>query len=143
MDDRPGAGMSTGITPVGKLAWEQALPSASYQESNNALGEKVKTTRLNADMLLRTGLAQDLELQLGWQGPAWSKSKNGKVNQLKRMVWVMSALVLKQAIDLNDDKLSMAVLLQALIATGNDGFSEEDDIYSLATRQSTINTASC
>ena len=27
----------------------------------------------------------------------------------------------------------MAVLLQALIATGNDGFSEEDDIYSLAT----------
>lgn len=40
---------------------------------------------------------------------------------------------LKQAIDLNDDKLSMAVLLQALIATGNDGFSEEDDIYSLAT----------
>lgn len=40
--DRPGAGMSTGITPVGKLAWEQALPSASYQESNNALGEKVK-----------------------------------------------------------------------------------------------------
>lgn len=64
-----------GITPVGKLAWEQALPSASYQESNNALGEKVKTTRLNADMLLRTGLAQDLELQLGWQGHAWSKSK--------------------------------------------------------------------
>ena len=72
--DRPGAGMSTGITPVGKLAWEQALPSASYQESNDASGEKVKTTRLNADMLLRTGLAQDLELQLRWQGPAWSKS---------------------------------------------------------------------
>ncbi len=23
----------------------------------------------------RTGLAKDLELQLGWQGPAWSKTK--------------------------------------------------------------------
>ncbi len=36
-----------------------------YQESNDASGEKVKTTRLNADMLLRTGLAQDLELTAG------------------------------------------------------------------------------
>ena len=130
--DRPGAGMSTGITPVGKLAWEQALPSASYQESNNALGEKVKTTRLNADMLLRTGLAQDLELQLGWQGPAWSKSKTEGQSVEEDGLGDVS-IGLKQAIDLNDDKLSMAVLLQALIATGNDGFSEEDDIYSLAT----------
>lgn len=130
--DRPGAGISTGITPVGKLAWEQALPSASYQESNNALGEKVKTTRLNADMLLRTGLAQDLELQLGWQGPAWSKSKTAGQSVEEDGLGDVS-IGLKQAIDLNDDKLSMAVLLQALIATGNDGFSEEDDIYSLAT----------
>ena len=130
--DRPGAGMSTGITPVGKLAWEQALPSASYQESNNALGEKVKTTRLNADMLLRTGLAQDLELQLGWQGPAWNKSKTAGQSVEDDGLGDVS-IGLKQAIDLNDDKLSMAVLLQALIATGNDGFSEEDDIYSLAT----------
>ena len=130
--DRPGAGISTGITPVGKLAWEQALPSASYQESNNALGEKVKTTRLNADMLLRTGLAQDLELQLGWQGPAWSKSKTAGQSVEEDGLGDVS-IGLKQAIDLNDDKLSMAVLVQALIATGNDGFSEEDDIYSLAT----------
>ena len=130
--DRPGAGMSTGITPVGKLAWEQALPSASYQESNDASGEKVKTTRLNADMLLRTGLAQDLELQLGWQGPAWSKSKTAGQSVEDDGLGDVS-IGLKQAIDLNDDKLSMAVLLQALIATGNDGFSEEDDIYSLGT----------
>ncbi len=41
---------------------------------------------------------------------------------------------LKQAIDLNDDKLCYGcVAVQALIATGNDGFSQEDDIYSLAT----------
>ena len=130
--DRPGAGMSTGITPVGKLAWEQALPSASYQESNNALGETVKTTRLNADMLLRTGLMQDLELQLGWQGPAWSQSKTAGQSVEDDGLGDVS-IGLKQAIDLNDDKLSMAVLLEALIATGNDGFTEHDDIYSLST----------
>jgi len=72
--DRPGVGMGTGITPVGKLAWEQSLPSASYGESN-VDGEKQKTVTLNGDMLLRTGLADGLELQLGWQGPAWTKVK--------------------------------------------------------------------
>ena len=40
--DRPGAGMGTGITPVGKLAWEQALPSANYNETM-VNGEKQKT----------------------------------------------------------------------------------------------------
>ncbi|KOA13131.1 hypothetical protein CTY56_00470, partial [Acinetobacter baumannii] len=30
--DRPGSGFGTGITPVGKLAWEQGLPSATYTE---------------------------------------------------------------------------------------------------------------
>ena len=68
--DRPGAGMGTGITPVGHLAWEQGLPSVSYQQDNVA-GAKDKTLTLNADMLLRTGLADGLELQLGWQGPVW------------------------------------------------------------------------
>ncbi len=83
-------------------------------------------------MLLRTGLAQDLELQLGWQGPAWSKSKTAGQSVEDDGLGDVS-IGLKQAIDLNDDKLSMAVLLQALIATGNDGFSEEDGIYSLGT----------
>ncbi len=26
-------------------------------------------------MLFRTGLAKDLELQLGWQGPGWTQTK--------------------------------------------------------------------
>ena len=69
--DRPGTGFGTGITPVGQLAWEQGLPSLNYQESTDAAGQKVKSTALNGDMLLRTGLAKDLELQLGWQGPSW------------------------------------------------------------------------
>ncbi|MEK5760947.1 transporter, partial [Acinetobacter variabilis] len=71
--DRPGAGMGTGITPVGNLAWEQGLPSVTYTEST-VDGVKEKTVTLNQDMLFRTGLARDLELQLGWQGPAWTQT---------------------------------------------------------------------
>ena len=39
---------------------------------------------------------------------------------------------IKHHVDLQDEKLSLAVLAQALIATGNKGFSQEDDIYTLA-----------
>jgi hypothetical protein len=38
---------------------------------------------------------------------------------------------LKKAIDLKDDRLSMALLAEAVIATGNDEFTAHDDIYSL------------
>ena len=58
--DRPGEGLSTGITPVGNVAWEQGLPTARYSKS----GDQTVTT-LSADMLLRTGLSDDLELRLG------------------------------------------------------------------------------
>ena len=127
--DRPGAGMGTGITPVGKLAWEQALPSAGYSETT-VDGEKQKTVTLNGDMLLRTGLAKDLELQLGWQGPAWAKVKRAGQSVEEDGLGDISIGV-KKAINLDDDKLSMAVLAEAILATGNDGFSNDEDIYSL------------
>lgn len=130
--DRPGTGFGTGITPVGNLAWEQGLPAARYVESKDASGIKTKTLSLNADMLLRTGLAENTELQLGWMGPTWNQVKSqGQTVEDDGLGDV--SIALKHRIDLGDDKLSMAVLAQALIATGNDGFSEEDDIYTLGT----------
>ena len=72
--DPPGAGIGTGITPIGHLAWEQGLPSVSYVQENVA-GKHSQTLTLNGDMLLRTGLAKGLELQLGWQGPVWQQNK--------------------------------------------------------------------
>ncbi|MGE8559210.1 MAG: transporter [Acinetobacter sp.] len=128
--DRPGAGIGTGITPVGQLAWEQGLPSLSYLESRDENGIKVKNTTLNADMLLRTGLAQDLELQLGWQGPSWSKTKTAGRSVEEDGLGDVSIGV-KKAINLDDEKLSMAILAEAILATGNDEFSNQDDIYSL------------
>ncbi len=128
--DRPGAGMGTGITPVGKLAWEQSLPSASYNETT-VDGAKQKTVTLNGDMLFRTGLAKDLELQLGWQGPAWTKVKRAGQSVEEDGLGDVSIGV-KKAIHLDDDKLSMALLAEAILATGNDGFTNHDDIYSLS-----------
>ncbi|HEX5381004.1 MAG TPA: transporter [Acinetobacter sp.] len=129
--ERPGSGIGTGITPVGQLAWEQGLPSANYEESM-VNGVQQKTTTLNADMLLRTGIAHNLELQLGWQGPSWSQVKQaGKTVDEDGLGDV--SIGLKSAIDLNDDNLAMAVLLEAVLATGNDGFTAHDDIYALAT----------
>ncbi|TCB35271.1 transporter [Acinetobacter sp. ANC 4910] len=129
--ERPGSGIGTGITPVGQLAWEQGLPSANYEEST-VNGVQQKTTTLNADMLLRTGIAHNLELQLGWQGPSWSQVKQaGKTVDEDGLGDV--SIGLKSAIDLNDDNLAMAVLLEAVLATGNDGFTAHDDIYALAT----------
>lgn len=128
--DRPGEGFSTGITPVGQLVWEQGLPNVSYNQTT-VEGEQQKTVTLNADMLLRTGLAKDLELQLGWQGPAWSKVKRAGQSVEEDGLGDVS-IGLKKAIDLDDDKLSMAILAEAILATGNDGFSNHDDIYSLS-----------
>lgn len=127
--DRPGAGIGTGITPVGQLAWEQGLPSVSYQQENTTTG-KDHTLTLNGDMLLRTGLADGLELQLGWQGPVWQQHKYAGLKQETNGLGDVS-IGLKKAIDLKDERLSMALLAEAIIATGNDEFTAHDDIYSL------------
>ncbi|MEN8320988.1 transporter [Acinetobacter junii] len=127
--DRPGAGIGTGITPVGQLAWEQGLPTVSYQEQNIE-GVKDKTLTLNGDMLLRTGLANGLELQLGWQGPVWQQHKRAGFKTETDGLGDVS-IGLKKAINLKDDRLSMAVLAEAIIARGNDEFTAHDDIYSL------------
>jgi hypothetical protein len=127
--DRPGEGITTTTVPVGQLAWEQGLPSITYRETT-VEGSTRKQTTLNTDMLLRTGLADDLELRLGWAGPSWSQAKlNGQTKEQDGLGDV--SIGLKKAIDLDDDKLSMALTAEAVIATGNDHFSNEEDIYRL------------
>ena len=132
--DRPGAGFGTGITPVGHLAWEQGLPTANFSETLID-GDKARTVTLKGDMLLRTGLNSSTELQLGWQGPGWTKtSYRGNSHDHSGLGDV--SLGIKKAINLDDEKLSMAVLAQVKFATGNlrtsdDDFSGKDDVYTL------------
>lgn len=128
--DRPGLGLGTAITPVGQVAWEQSLPAVKYSE-NTANGQKVKQVQVQGDMLLRTGLAEGLELRLGWDGPMWQKTKVGSRSVETEGLGDVS-VGLKKAIDLDDDQLSLAVVAEAIIATGNDAFTNQDDIYRLS-----------
>ncbi|EPF81750.1 transporter [Acinetobacter rudis] len=127
--DRPGTGFGTGITPAGKLAWEQSLPAAHYAE-NYVDGAKQRTVTLNSDILLRTGINDSTELRLGWQGPHWRKTSYKGQNHEDSGLGDVS-IGIKKAIDLQDNKLSMALLAEAQIATGNDEFTEHDDIYTV------------
>ena len=128
--DRPGTGFGTSITPVGKLAWEQGLPTVSYTEADFKNNQTQQVT-LQGDMLFRTGLTQNTELQLGWAGPMWNKTTKNEQKHDESGLGDIN-IGLKHAIDLHDDRMSMAVLAQAVLATGNDGYSAHDDIYSLA-----------
>ena len=130
--DRPGEGISTSTTPVGQVAWEQGLPTVHYTETTNEAGQTVRTTSLNADVLLRTGLADDLELQLGWAGPSWTQVKVGGERFSDHGLGDMS-VALKKSVDLNDERLSMAVMAKAELATGEKNFTNHEDIYSITT----------
>lgn len=125
--DRPSEGFSTSTTPVGRVAWEQSLPNYRYDEQV-VNGTRLKTEVFSADTLLRSGLTDSLELQLGFAGPAWRSVKGGAIDQHDSGLGDVS-VGLKKAIDLKDDKLSWAVLGEAIIATGNDEFTNQDDIY--------------
>ncbi|WP_242107713.1 transporter [Luteimonas aquatica] len=58
--DRPGIAFATDTLPRGAFAWEQGLPDASTDRSGG-----VRTTTWTADTLLRLGLGDGIELQLG------------------------------------------------------------------------------
>lgn len=58
--DRPGIAFATETLPRGTFAWEQGLPDASTDRTDG-----IRTTTWIADTLLRFGVADTLELQLG------------------------------------------------------------------------------
>lgn len=132
--DRPRTGFTTSITPVGNLAWEQSLPTVQYTEADRQ-NDQQKTIAIQGDMLLRTGLTKDLELRVGFGGPGWIRTNQAGKKITDEGLGDVS-IGLKKAIDLNDDRMSMALLAQAQIATGNNGFTAHDDIYTVA---STVN----
>lgn len=128
--DRPGTGFGTSIAPIGHLAWEQSLPTATYSKPNIS-NDLQNTVTLQGDLLLRTGLTKNTELQLGWGGPGWIKTTvNGQKNTVHGLGDVTVGL--KHAVDLNDDRMTMAFLGQVVVATGNDQFTAEDNIYALS-----------
>ncbi len=126
--ERPGFGVSVGITPVAQVSYEQALNLSylsSYQDQ-----AKVRSQTWSTDVLLRTGLAEGWEAQIGWQGAMWSKSTaQGKTHSDHG--YGDTSLAVKKAIDLPDDNLKMALIARVTLPTGDDQFSIDDEIYSL------------
>lgn len=127
--DRPGTGFGVATAPVGQWLWEQSLPSASYDESMQE-GSKIRHTQLQSDMLLRTGLTNDLELQLSWDGVIWQQQRsNGQTTERHGLGDV--GLALKKRIDLDDERLQWALMAQAKLKTGEADFRAAHDVYGL------------
>lgn len=63
--DRPGIGFSTSTVGSGAFVWEQGLPDGSRDSRDGAT-----TTRWTANTLLRLGLSEHVEVQLG--ADSWS-----------------------------------------------------------------------
>ncbi|MCF5930793.1 transporter, partial [Xanthomonas perforans] len=64
--DRPGIPFAAEALQPGAFAWEQGLPDASTDRSDGQ-----RTTQYTADTLLRLGLFQNVELQLGSDSYNW------------------------------------------------------------------------
>ncbi|KHM90317.1 hypothetical protein OR61_22325, partial [Xanthomonas vesicatoria] len=64
--DRPGIPFAAEVLQPGAFAWEQGLPDASTDRA-----EGQRTTLYTADTVLRLGLSQHVELQLGSDSYNW------------------------------------------------------------------------
>lgn len=124
--DRPGLGLGTDIVDVGHVAWEQSLPSVSYDDTAGT-----STTTLNADALFRIGVGANTEVRVGWDGPEWQKTRTNGKSQTNNGAGDVS-LGVKHRINTNDDSLTWAVLGQVTLASGDDEFSVGKDKYTVS-----------
>ena len=127
--DRPGQALGTGIVPKGHLAWEQSLPAFTYDEYR-VDGVKHQEMTAQSDILLRVGIGSDTELRLSWDGPMWQQHKAGGIKDKIDGVGDIQVGI-KKSISLEDDKLKWALLAQVNLATGDDEFTSDEEIYTL------------
>lgn len=127
--DRPGAALGTAIVPLGHVAWEQSLPSASYDD-RRIDGKTQETITVAGDALLRIGVGGDYEIRVGWDGPMWQRTKyNGQDTETDGVGDVNIGI--KRAINTHDERLQWAVLAQVNLANGDDEFTVDEEIYTL------------
>lgn len=125
--DRPGIGFAASTLPRGGVALEAGLPSFSRDRDDAG----VLSTQYSADINLRIGLAEHLELQAftsPWNhlrvaprdAPAERSSGAGDVG-----------VGLKVALPLSSEKHAVALLATTTFATGSRDFSEGATQYAL------------
>ncbi|RYZ99632.1 MAG: transporter [Moraxellaceae bacterium] len=127
--DRPSIGFSTNIMPVASVAWEQGLPDFSLSKSKVA-GQHVRQTSYQADTLIRTGLTPQLELQLGWDGPSWSRTSGAGQSQ-QQSGYGDTSVGIKALLPLASQTWSLALLAATSLITGDAEFGDDKRTVSL------------
>ncbi|WP_425479585.1 transporter [Xanthomonas floridensis] len=112
--DRPGIPFAADVLQPGAFAWEQGLPDAS---TDRAGGQR--TTLYTADTVLRLGLAQHVELQLGSDSYNWQHGGGTRVRGGGD-----SHVGLKVALPSRSDSFHWAALGTYSVPTGSPAFSD-------------------
>ncbi|WP_369040204.1 transporter [Stenotrophomonas maltophilia] len=118
--DRPGIGFGTDSVPRGALAVEIGLPG--FQRERDRDGQR--STTLSSDLLLRTGLAPGLELQLS-STPWLQQRQRGPDQPRTRQRGAGDSVVgLKWAGPGSTDRTAWALLASGVVARGDAAFSD-------------------
>lgn len=112
--DRPGIPFAAETLQPGAFAWEQGLPDAS---TDRADGQRI--TQYTADTLLRLGLLQNVELQLGSDSYNWQHGGGARVHGGGD-----SHIGLKVALPSRSDSFHWAALGSYSVPTGSPDFSD-------------------
>ncbi|UKR54144.1 transporter [Xanthomonas fragariae] len=110
--DRPGIPFAADVLQPGAFAWEQGLPDASTDRSDGQ-----QTTQYTADTLLRLGVFQNVELQVG------SDSYNWRHGAARVRSGGDSHVGLKVALPSRSDSFHWAALGSYSVPTGSPAFS--------------------
>lgn len=121
--DRPGIGFSTNIMPASSVALELGLPDFSYSKQKVA-GQTRRDSVYQSDVLIRTGLGGNAELQLGWAGPMWARSKSAGQTQ-RESGYGDSSVGLKIAVPLPSQTFGLALLGASTLTTGDAEFGDD------------------
>ncbi len=112
--DRPGLPFAADVLQPGAFAWEQGLPDASTDRADGQ-----RTTLYTADTVLRLGLSQHVELQLGSDSYNWQHGGGARVRGGGD-----SHVGLKVALPSRSDSFHWAALGTYSVPTGSPAFSD-------------------
>ncbi|MBB3806186.1 hypothetical protein FHR51_002338 [Xanthomonas arboricola] len=112
--DRPGIPFAAEVLQPGAFAWEQGLPDASTDRTDGQ-----RTTLYTADTVLRLGLSQQVELQLGSDSYNWQHGGGQRVRGGGD-----SHIGLKVALPSRSDSFHWAALGTYSVPTGSPAFSD-------------------
>lgn len=123
--DRPGIGFSTSTVGKSVFVWEQGLPDVSRDRSDG-----LTTSTWTADTLLRVGLADTLELQLG--ADSWSRLRlRGPGTRMQHSGSGDGSAALKWAPPLANEQLSVAFKAGASLPWGKAPLGDAGHDYDL------------